>query len=80
MYPEHRIDAEHMVADPVFYDTFYGQRTSSWRHTANPEVTVLMSAEVIDLMMELILLMTSETVRLQVCCPLQPYTIQERRN
>ena len=77
MYPEYRIDAEHMIADPVFYDLFTGRISSSWRHTANPEVTVLMTAEVIDLMLELILLMTSDTVRLQVCRPLQPYTIQE---
>ena len=34
---------------------FYGQRPSSWRHAANPEETVLMTSETIDLMLELIL-------------------------
>ena len=47
--------------------SFTGRLSSSWRHTANPEDAVLMTFEVIDLMLELILHTTRETVRLQVC-------------
>ena len=68
MDPEHRIDAEHMIADPVFC-CLYGQRPSSWSHTANPEVNVLTTAEIIDLMMELILHMTRRIVRLTSLSP-----------
>ena len=45
----------------------FEQLGSSWRHTANPEDTMLTSAEVTDLMLELILHMTRETVRLEAC-------------
>ena len=68
MDPEHRIDAEHMIADLGFC-CLYGQRPSSWSHTANPEVNVLTTAEIIDLMMELILHMTRGIVRLTSLSP-----------
>ena len=48
-----------------FLECFYGQRTSDWGRTANPEFPVLTSAEVTDLMLELKLLhMTWKFVRL----------------
>ena len=58
-----------------FYMSSYGQRTSSWGHTANHENTVSTSAEVTDLMLELILHTTRGIVRLQVCCPIYTYRI-----
>ena len=69
MYPEPYIDARHLIADPVFLDLFTGRVSSSWRHTANPEVNVLTTAEVIDLMTELTLHMTREIVRLTSLSP-----------
>ena len=50
-----------------FLISLRGRISPSWRCTANPEDTVLMTSEVIDLMLELILHTTRETLRLRVC-------------
>ena len=52
-----------------FFCCLYGQRTSSWGHTANLEDTMSASAEVNDLMMELMLHMTRGIVRLTSSSP-----------
>ena len=75
MCPEHCTDARHPNADPVLCLLLTGRISSSGRHTANPEYNVRTTAEVTDLMLELILHMTRDIVRLQVCRPIYTYRI-----
>ena len=67
-------DASRLFADLFFSSVCCSLRAAvfpgnerDWRCLANPEDTMLTSAEVTDLMLELLLHMTRETVRLEVC-------------